>query len=72
MELHSDIESYRQVLPFRTPEGQAATVIVLRRRNSVWLTFNGAVKTTVVIQDQDAGRLIEAVSCAAGDPGDPR
>ena len=66
MELHSEIESYRQVLTFRTPEGEAATVIVMRRKNAVWITFNGAVKTTVVMKDQDAGHLIEAISCASG------
>ena len=65
MDLHSEIESYRRVLPFRTPEGATATVIVMRRRNMVWLTFDGALKTTVVMGDQDAGQLIEAVSCAS-------
>lgn len=66
MELHSEIESYRKVLPFRTPEGQVVTVIVLRRRSAVWLTFNGAEKTTVVLGERDAGQLIEAVSHASG------
>ncbi|MCA1604605.1 MAG: hypothetical protein LC775_03800 [Acidobacteria bacterium] len=68
VELHSEIESYRQALKFHTPEGDVATVIVMRRRNAVWLTFNGAMKTTVVMADQDAGQLIEAVSCASGSP----
>jgi hypothetical protein len=68
VELHSEIESYRQVLAFCTPEGDAATVIVLRRRNAVWLTFNGAEKTTVVMKDQDTDNLIRAVSCASGSP----
>lgn len=68
MELHSEIESYRRVLAFRTPECQAATVIVMRRRSAVWLTFEGAEKTTVVMGDQDAGQLIEAVSHASGNP----
>ncbi len=68
MELHSEIESYRSVLVFRTPEGQDATVIVMRRRSAVWLTFNGALKTTVVMGDQDASQLIEAVSHASVNP----
>jgi hypothetical protein len=55
VELHSEVESYRRVLPFRTPEGENASVIVMRRRNTVWLTFDGALKTTVVMKDQDAG-----------------
>jgi hypothetical protein len=66
VELHSEIESYRRVLSFRTPGGEAATVLVLRRRNAVWLTFNGAEKTTVVMGGHDAGQLIKAVSCASG------
>ncbi|MGH3921223.1 MAG: hypothetical protein ACRDSG_19630 [Pseudonocardiaceae bacterium] len=66
MELHSEIESYRQVITLRTSEGQDATVIVMRRRSAVWLTFNGAEKTTVVMVDQEASQLTEAVSAAAG------
>lgn len=66
MELHSEIESYRKVLAFRTLEAQPITVIVMRRRSAVWLTFNGATKTTVVMGNQDAGQLIEAVSHASG------
>ncbi len=68
MELHSEIESYRRVLALRTPEGQAASLIVLRRKNTVWVTFQGALKTTVVMDDQDAGQLIEAVCDARGSP----
>ncbi|MGH3911946.1 MAG: hypothetical protein ACRDTC_00840 [Pseudonocardiaceae bacterium] len=65
MELHSEIESYRKVLAFRTPEGRPATVIVMRRRSAVWLTFDGATKTTAVMADQDASQLIDAVSHAS-------
>jgi hypothetical protein len=68
MELHSEIESYRRVLALRTPDGGAASVIVLRRKDGVWLTFDGARKTTVVMKGQDAEQLIEAVSGASGDP----
>ena len=67
MELHSEIESYRRVLTFRTPEGGAASVIVMRRRGDVWMTFDGAMKTTVVMKDEDAGQLVEAV-CGASRP----
>lgn len=67
-ELHSEVESYRQVLTLRTPEGQAASVIVLRRRSAVWLTFQGAMKTTVVLTNEESGRLIDAVTEARGDP----
>ena len=57
---------YRRVLALRTPQSQAASLIVVRRRNTVWVTFQGALKTTVVMDDQDAGQLIEAVCCACG------
>jgi hypothetical protein len=33
----------------------------------VWLTLNGAERTTVVMVDQEASQLIDAVSAAAGD-----
>lgn len=68
MELHSEMESYRQVLAFRTPAGEAATVIVMRRKDAVWLTFNGARKTTVAMRDQEPNQLIEAVSGASDSP----
>jgi hypothetical protein len=60
------MESYRQVLIFRTPAGGAVSVIVTRRHRDVWLTFNGAEKTTVVMKDPEANQLIEAVSGASG------
>lgn len=68
VELHSEIESYRRVLPFRTPEGQTASVIVMRRKSAVWLTFDGAVKTTVVMTTEESGHLIEAESEASCGP----
>lgn len=67
-ELHSEAESYRRVLALRTPEGQHASVIVLRRRSAVWLTFHGAMKTTVVLTSEDSGRLIDAVTEARDTP----
>jgi hypothetical protein len=66
VEVHSEIESYRKVLTFRTPQGEAATVIVTRRRGAAWVTFNGAEKTTLVLKGEDAGQLIDAVSSASG------
>ncbi|MGH3930969.1 MAG: hypothetical protein ACRDTF_13445 [Pseudonocardiaceae bacterium] len=68
MELHSEIESYRWVLTFHTPEGQVTTVLVLRRQSAVWLTFDGAVKTTAVMTGPEAGQLIEAVAEASEAP----
>jgi hypothetical protein len=65
MELHSDSESDRTVLAFRALEGEAATVIVLRKKTKIWLVFNGALKTTVAMSDTEADQLIEAVRAAS-------
>ncbi|MGH3930637.1 MAG: hypothetical protein ACRDTF_11745 [Pseudonocardiaceae bacterium] len=40
-------------------------MIVTRRKSAVWLTFDGAYKTTVVMVDQEASQLTDAVSAAA-------
>lgn len=68
MELHSEGESDRTVLAFRGPDGEAATVIVMRRHGKVWMVLNGAVKTTVVMTHPDAGQLVEAVTAASRGP----
>lgn len=74
VELHSEQESYRAVLKLCTPEGEIATVIVLRRgcghAGRVWLTFNGALKTTVAMNDREAGQLTDAID-AARSPAPP-
>ncbi|MGH3908269.1 MAG: hypothetical protein ACRDTE_29415 [Pseudonocardiaceae bacterium] len=64
MEVHSERESYRRVIELRTPEEQAASVIVMRRTSSVWVTFDGAIKTTVIMNDPQAGQFIDAVAAA--------
>jgi len=68
VELHSEKESYRAVLALRTPEGETATVIVMRRGRGrdgrVWLTFNGALKTTVTMDDREAGQMTDAIGAA--------
>jgi hypothetical protein len=66
MKLHSEIESHRQVLQLRTPDGETATVIVTRRHSAVWLTFHGALRTTVVMDGPQADTLIAAISGASG------
>ncbi|MGH4024148.1 MAG: hypothetical protein ACRDRV_06135 [Pseudonocardiaceae bacterium] len=66
--LHSEAESYRCVLALRTPEGQGASLIVLRRGSAVWLSFHGAMKTTVTLTNEDAGRLIDAITEARSTP----
>jgi len=60
VELYSESQSDRSVLAFRDPDGQAATVIVLRKRGQVWLVFNGAEKTTVAMTDAQRDMLHSA------------
>lgn len=65
METHSESQSDRTVLAFRGPEGEAATVIVLRRASQVWLVFKGALKTTVAMSDAETGQLVSALRAAS-------
>ena len=62
---YSESESDRTVLAFRGPDGEAATVIIMRRGSKVWVVFNGAVKTTVALTDPQAEELIDAVRAAS-------
>lgn len=54
-------ETFRATMQGRTPEGEPSTLIVTRQglghAGRAWLTFNGAIKTTVVLTDQEAGQL---------------
>jgi hypothetical protein len=63
-------ETFRATLRARTPDGDLSTVIVLRRRLGhaarVWLTFNGAIKTTVVMTDPETVRLVGLLGDAQG------
>jgi hypothetical protein len=55
----------------RTPEGEWATLIVTRQglgtAGRTWLTFHGAMKATVVLTGEEAGRLAGLVGEASGD-----
>ena len=64
MEVHSERESYRKVIELRTPEGNPATVIVTRNAGSGWLTFHGALKTTVILGGPQGQELIDALTTA--------
>ncbi|MGH3914221.1 MAG: hypothetical protein ACRDTC_12565 [Pseudonocardiaceae bacterium] len=66
MELHSEIESYRATIGLRTPDGERTTVIIMRRGCSVWVTLNGAIRTTVVMNDPEAGQLVDLITTARG------
>ena len=66
-------ETFRRTMRGRTPEGQPTTLIVTRqglgRAGRTWLTFQGAIKTTVVLTDQEAeelGGLLGDASSARG------
>ncbi|MCA1671833.1 MAG: hypothetical protein LC799_06385 [Actinobacteria bacterium] len=55
-------ETFRATVRGRTPEGDFTTLIVLRRglgrAGRVWLTFDGAIKTTVVMTDPETAALV--------------
>ena len=56
--LHSEQENFRGTLSARTPENERATLIVARRKRQVWLTFDGAIKTTVTMTNPETTQLI--------------
>jgi len=66
--VHSEDEIYRATLPARTVDGQPHTLIVTRRSTGnpgrVWLTLNGALKTTVVLTDPEVTQLVELLTHA--------
>jgi hypothetical protein len=61
-------EVFRAVFPGRTPEGDPNTLIVTRqgqgRDGRVWLTFAGALRTTVALTDPEAEELREVLGAA--------
>lgn len=64
--MHSEDETYRRTLRTRTIDGGPHTVIVLRRGRGrdarVWLTLNGAWKTTLAMTDIEAAELAELLT----------
>jgi hypothetical protein len=68
------VETFRGTMQGRTPDGYDATVIVLRRgegqNRRVWLTFNGAIKTTVVMTDPETEELVGLLGDAQGAPSE--
>ena len=61
-------ETFRGTMRGSTPDGDYATVIVTRQglgsAGRVWLTFNGAIKTTVVMTDLETAQLGELLDKA--------
>lgn len=68
MELHSERERYRATIPLRTPDGELATLIVLHRGRGndgrVWLTFDGAIKTTVTMDNRETDEVVSMIKAA--------
>lgn len=68
MELQSEQERYRGTIQLRTPDGELATLIVLRRRRDhdsrTWLTFDGAIKTTVTMDDRESDEVMSMIKIA--------
>lgn len=61
-------EAFRASLRAHTPSDDLATVIVTRqglgRAGRVWLTFDGAMKTTAIMTDPETTHLIELLGKA--------
>ena len=66
--MHSDEETFRGTVQARNTDGGRHTVIVMRRGRGrdarVWLTLNGAWKTTVCMTDEEAAQLAELLTKA--------
>ncbi|HEU0089923.1 MAG TPA: hypothetical protein VFQ77_20120 [Pseudonocardiaceae bacterium] len=66
--MHSEEESFRGTIKVRNPEGEPHTVIVMRRgmgsNAQVWVTLNGAWKTTLCMSDPEVAQLIELITRA--------
>lgn len=61
-------ETFRRTLRVRSADNELATLIILRRglgrAARVWLTFDGATKTTAVLTREEATRLLELIDRA--------
>lgn len=69
---HSE-ETYRGTVQGRTPDGERATLIVtlqgLGQAVNTWVTFLGALTTTLAMTDDETDRLIELLHGARGAQG---
>lgn len=66
--MHSEDEAYRGTMTARTTDGKPHTLIVTRRHTGdlsrVWLTLNGAWRTTVQLTDPEALQLTDLLTRA--------
>ncbi|MGH3692580.1 MAG: hypothetical protein ACRDRX_01000 [Pseudonocardiaceae bacterium] len=62
-------EVFRAVFPGRTPDGDPNTLIVTRQGQGqaarVWLTFVGALRTTVALTDPEAEQAAKLLGAAS-------
>ncbi|HEX2300631.1 MAG TPA: hypothetical protein VHH34_19355 [Pseudonocardiaceae bacterium] len=74
--MHSEEEAYRGTMTARTADGEPHTLIVTRRHAGpparVWLTLNGAWKTTVQLTDTETAQLTELLTRALHPPSESR
>lgn len=70
--MHSEEETFRVTLRVHTLDGEPHTVLVLRRISDgqwrVWLTLNGAWKTTLKMTNPEATQLAELLTQAQQPP----
>jgi biotin-(acetyl-CoA carboxylase) ligase len=63
-------ETWRATLTGLTPDGERTTLIIARRglgrAGRVWLTFDGAIRTTVVLTEAAAAELAGSIGVASG------
>lgn len=61
-------ETFRGTMRACTPDGEPNTMIVTRQglgnAGRVWLTFNGAIRTTVVMTNPETAQLCELLNKA--------
>lgn len=67
---HSEDETFRGTMQARNLDGAPHTIIVMRRglgrKARVWLTLNGAWKTTLQMTSPEAAQLAELLTQAQG------
>lgn len=63
-------KTYRATMQVRTPEREKATLIITRqglgRAARTWLTLDGAIRTTAVLDDQQVSELTRKLSREEG------
>jgi hypothetical protein len=62
-------ETYRATIQVQTPEREKATLIITRqglgRAERTWLTLDGAIRTTAVLDNQQVNELTRVLHAEA-------